>query len=83
MSAGARKKSEGKRQPLLKREQRVSHATRQENVQKRKLAKEQREKEEFETLTPEQKYRRKMLNEKKAEKLQKKKQFRVRAAATQ
>ena len=77
MSAGARKKSESKRQPLLKREQRVSHEVRQENVQKRKLAKEQREKEEFETLTPEQKYRRKLLNEKKAEKLQKKKQFRV------
>ncbi|CAM9806941.1 unnamed protein product, partial [Hapterophycus canaliculatus] len=68
MSPGTKKKAEERREAVAKRKSKMTHAQRQERFQQLKNERLQREKEEYEGLTPEQKRRRDLRDEKRAKK---------------
>lgn len=77
MTPGARKKAEDRRETVVKRKSKMTHAQRQERFQQLKHERVQREKEEYESLTPEQKRRRDLRDEKKAKKNASNKKYKV------
>lgn len=68
MSAATKKKAMDKREAVQKRKSKLTHLQRQERYQQLKNERLQREREEYESLTPEQKRRRDLKEEKKARK---------------
>lgn len=68
MSAATKKKALDKREAVQKRKSKLTHLQRQERYQQLKNERLQREREEYESLTPEQKRRRDLKEEKKARK---------------
>lgn len=68
MSPGTRNKAEERREAVAKRKSKMTHAQRQERFQQLKNERLQREREEYEGLTPEQKRRRDLRDEKRAKK---------------
>eukprot|EP00752_Nemacystus_decipiens_P001964 g1890.t1 len=68
MSAATKKKALDKREAVQKRKSKLTHLQRQERYQQLKNERLQREREEYENLTPEQKRRRDLKEEKKARK---------------
>ncbi|CAN0566179.1 unnamed protein product [Ectocarpus sp. 12 AP-2014] len=78
MSAGTKKKALERRAAVLKRKSAITHAQRQERFQMLKNERLQREREEYEGLTPEQKRRRDLRDEKKAKKVASSKRHKMR-----
>lgn len=68
MSSATKKKALDKREAVQKRRSKLTHLQRQERYQQLKNERLQREREEYESLTPEQKRRRDSKDEKKARK---------------
>lgn len=68
MFPGMKKKAQERRDAVAKRKFKMTHAQRQERFQQVKNERLQREREEYESLTPEQKRRRDLRDEKKAKK---------------
>lgn len=68
MSAATKKKALDKREAVQKRKLKLTHLQRQERYQQLKSERLQREREEYESLTPDQKRRRDLKEEKKARK---------------
>lgn len=68
MYPGMKKKALERREAVAKRKFKLTNAQRQERFQQLKNEKLQREREEYESLTPEQKRRRDLRDEKKAKK---------------
>lgn len=72
-----RKKALERRDTIAKRKFKMTHAQRQERFQQLKTERLQREREEYENLTPEQKRRRDLRDEKKAKKATSNKKLKV------
>lgn len=68
MNASMRKKALERREAIAKRRDKLTHAQRQERYQQLKNERLQREREEYDSLTPEQKRRRDLKDEKRAKK---------------
>lgn len=68
MAPGMKKKALERREAVAKRKAKLTHAQRQERFQQLKNERLQREREEYESLTPEQKRRRDLRDEKRAKK---------------
>lgn len=68
MSSATKKKAVDKREAVQRRKSKLTHLQRQERYQQLKNERLQREREEYESLTPEQKRRRDLKDEKKARK---------------
>ncbi|CAM9393831.1 unnamed protein product [Scytosiphon promiscuus] len=68
MSPGARKKARERREAVAKRKSKMTHAQRQEHFRQLKDERLRREREEYEGLTPDQKRRRDLRDEKRAKK---------------
>lgn len=77
MSTGAKKKAEDRREAVVKRKSKMTHEQRQERFQQLKNERLQTEREEYESLTPEQKRRRDLRDEKKAKKSASNKKYKV------
>lgn len=77
MYPGMRKKALERRDTIAKRKFKMTHAQRQERFQQLKNERLQREREEYDNLTPEQKRRRDLRDEKKAKKATSSKKLKV------
>lgn len=69
MYPGMKKKSLERRDTVAKRKAKLTHAQRQQRFQQLKDERLQREREEYDSLTPEQKRRRDLKDEKRAKKV--------------
>lgn len=83
MYPGMKKKALERRDAVAKRKYKMTHAQRQERFQQLKEERLQREKEEYESLPPEQKRRRDLRDEKRAKKLANSRKARVSLALLQ
>lgn len=77
MSPAAKKKAKDRREAVMKRKSKMTHLQRQERFQQLKNERLQREKEEYESLTPEQKRRLDLREAKKAKKNASNKKYKV------
>ena len=80
MAPGMKKKALERREAVAKRKAKLTHAQRQERFQQLKNERLQREREAYENLTPEQKRRRDLRDEKRAKKASANKKLKVKSS---